>query len=111
MHIFALYFTLGAFALDFLYMFDLSDFLLAAALPLIGGGGAELLSLDSDEFLLAVHFHLDVLLMLAVELCLLFLVAQFADVVVFVADLLVLHLVGEREGSGGLLLARLVEHQ
>lgn len=64
--------TLGLYLLDWLGFFD---FLVAAAVRLIGRGCAELLPFGSDEFLLPIDFHLDVFLMLAIELSLLLLIA------------------------------------
>lgn len=84
--------ALGALGLDLLDGLGFGDFTIAAALGLVGGRGAELFALGPDEFLLPVDLHLDVLLVLAVELRLLLLIAQLADEVLLVAHLLVLHL-------------------
>lgn len=82
----------GPLGLDLLDRLCLGDFLVAAAVRLIGRGGAELLAFGSDEFLLPVDLHLDVFLMLTVELCLLLLITQLTNEVFTVTDLLVLDL-------------------
>lgn len=89
---FGLRVSFGSLGLYFFDGFVFGDFLIAAALRLIGGGSAELFTLGSDEFLLSIDLHLDVFLVLAVELSLLLLITQLTDEVVAVADLLVLDL-------------------
>lgn len=84
--------SFGSFGFYFFDGFVFGDFFITAAVWLIRGGSAELLAFGSDEFLLAIDLHLDVLLMLAVELSLLLLITQFTNEVVAVADLLVLDL-------------------
>ena len=77
----------------------LCDFLLTTARLFIRGGGPKLLHLDFQQFLLSIHFHSDVLVMLLIEFRLLFLITQLANIVILVTHLHVLDLLSHhRDG-------------
>lgn len=79
---FELVFALGGLALNLLDALDFLEVLLATGSVVLGGRRPELLLFESVEFLLAFSLHLDVLIVLFVELGLLLLITEFPDEVI-----------------------------